>query len=275
MFLVVFVCIIALTKSYNLPLPVRYIYNPHISEIAVNLSQASYCVSSPSNWTCATCDETNYLDSVIQKYGERCLIGYNTELESLFVSFRGSSDPLNWIDDFQISKVSPYNDTKIEVEKGFYKVYEHIRSAVLEVLDELKTQYSTKKLLLTGHSLGAATTTLMAFDVMNEYDVMLYTFGSPRVGNKYFVESFENQINMFRITHYCDIVPHVSPEFLDYLHLPQEIWYNEENNNYYMCKIDYTEEDDECSNSCLLSAYSTSDHLNYLNIAMGGTTGLC
>tara|TARA_B100000073_G_C23670515_1_gene548414 strand:- start:329 stop:1132 length:804 start_codon:yes stop_codon:yes gene_type:complete len=251
-------------------------YNEHIARVAVNISQAAYCVSESEPWSCATCDSTNKLEAIIEKHGERTLVGYNIELDSLFVSFRGSIDILNWIDDIQIQQIKPYDNQSIEVEKGFYKAYQYLKSDVMNSLNNMKTVYSTKKLLLTGHSLGAAIATLMAFDVLHDYQVLLYTYGSPRIGNKYFTKSFENVYEMYRITHYYDIVPHTPPEYLNYRHLSNEVWYSEDNDMYKTCEDNYEEEDKTCSDSCApIHCTSTSDHLNYLHIPMGSSTGLC
>ena len=102
------------------------IYDESISRIAVNLSQAAYC--NFSSWSCVTCDDTNILESIIESHGDRVLLGYNTQLNALFVSFRGSSNIQNWIDDIQVRKIYPYDDTRIAVEKGFYKGYQNIKS---------------------------------------------------------------------------------------------------------------------------------------------------
>ena len=57
----------------------------------------------------------------------------------------------------------------------------------------MTANHPTAKLIVTGHSLGAAQATLAALEI-NEYikkiDVF-YIYGSPRVGNKKFVEYAE------------------------------------------------------------------------------------
>ena len=71
------------------------------------------------------------------------------------------------------------------------------------------------------------------------------------------------------------MVPHLPEEFLHYLHIPNEIWYDENNINYVKCNDNYYYEDDLCSNSCSpLNCISINDHLNYLNISLG-TDGMC
>jgi len=94
------------------------------------------------------------------------------------------------------------------------------------------------------------------------------------VGNPAFANSFNQYAHSFthyRITHYYDIVPHVPEEILGYLHISNEIWYNEDNTVYKICS-DSTSEDKSCSDSCSPThCTSTSDHSNYLNVTMGGS----
>ena len=71
-------------------------YNEPRVEEALNIAQASYCVT--ENWDCLTCEEKNVLEHVIEKEGERILVGYNTEKDEIFVSSRGSENIMNWID---------------------------------------------------------------------------------------------------------------------------------------------------------------------------------
>ena len=77
---------------------------------------------------------------------------------------------------------------------------------------------------------------------------------------------------MYRITHYYDIVPHTPEELMGFLHLPNEVWYNENNTNYKICNDSDEMEDNTCSDSCApIHCTSTSDHLFYVNIHMGSS----
>ena len=254
-------------------------YDPALSKHCVNMAQSSYMVSSPEQWNCITCEPSIKLEYVVEENGARALQGYDSHTKSIFVAFRGSSNIQNWLDNIQISKISPYNDKSIDVEKGFYKAYTYVKDGLINNLPGLAKKYHTNSLLITGHSLGAAMATLMAYDIVTLFPnyklSYLINFGSPRVGNPAFVNSFNQYAHSFthyRITHYYDIVPHVPEEILGYLHISNEIWYNEDNTVYKICNDLTGEEDKTCSDSCSPThCTSTSDHSNYLNVTMGGS----
>lgn len=248
-------------------------YDPTLSKHCIDLAQSSYCVSSPTQWDCTTCDSSIQLEYVTEIEGVRAIQGYDNFTQTLFVAFRGSENIQNWIDNVQVEKVYPYNDTTIGIEKGFHKAYHYVENDLLRNLEKLTTTYKTHDVLVTGHSMGSALATLLAYDLMTSdtYTVShLITFGSPRVGNTAFVKSFNTYPLVYsRVTHYNDIVPHVPEELLGFLHVSNEIWYNEDNSEFSVCD-DYNTEDDMCSNSCSPThCTSTSDHLYYLNVTMG------
>ena len=259
-------------------------------QLGLYMSQASYCEEERlENWDCYTCDESVSLFRIIEQHGEKAIIGLYEN--TMIVSFRGSSNILNWIDNVQFSLSCPYNNPSICVETGFYKVFEYMKNDIYEALYSLIRTHGLKspKLLIGGHSLGAAVATLMTYDILNTMEAMeltqelnvryieLVTFGSPRVGNEAFVYDFMEttknpHLRTFeRVTHAYDIVPHLPQQFLGYDHIPHEIWYNEENTVTTSCDDEYDyEEDPQCSNSCgPLHCTSISDHLNYMNISMG------
>ena len=174
--------------------------------------------------------------------------------------------------------IYPYTSS-IGLEKGFYNLFNSMKDEIYDNLAIISKKYDTKNILITGHSLGGAISTLLSFDMLYNklpYKISLITFGSPRVGNQNFVEEF-NKYNIYssRITHYYDIVPHLPQEFLNYKHISKEIWYNEDNTKYSICNDSDSIEDDLCSNSCSPSkCTSVDDHMNYMNISMG-SDGYC
>ena len=246
---------------------------------ALNISQAAYCINESNDWTCATCNQQYIYETRLEHQGEQIIFGLIPDYNALFIGFRGSSNIQNWIDNIQCRQITPYDDKQLSVEKGFYNLFSSLDDMIYNILDNMIIKYNTNVLFITGHSLGGALASLMAFDV--EYSKKNYqvksviTFGSPRVGNSYFSRLFNQfQMNSYRITHYYDMVPHVPEEFMNYMHVAQEIYLSENNDRYTVCN-DANGEDDTCSNKCApLHCTSISDHMNYLNISMG-QDGLC
>jgi predicted lipase len=255
-------------------------YDEHFNNYALNISQASYCIDTVEQWNCATCQKSIQLVDIVENGGVRALNGIDNENNKIIVSFRGSSNIQNWIDNIQIGHIYPYsNYDDVGVDKGFYKAYSYVRESINHFIKEQNKLYPSYNILITGHSLGAALGTLAAFESVYLYEIkpdkiQLLTYGSPRVGNKAFKQYMMAIVFSWRTTHYYDIVPHVPEEFLDYIHITQEIWYNKDNSVYKTCN-DIEKEDSSCSNSCApTKCISIDDHLDYLNITMGNN-GLC
>lgn len=269
-FLFVYTCSFYV-RGYNEDMAMRY----------VNLCQATYCVTDINKWTCKTCDPTMYLEYIVEHSGSKALQGYDSYTNTLFTSFRGSSNIQNWLENVQFNKISPYSNSSIKVESGFYKAYNYIKDDIFDNLIILSDKYETSNVIITGHSSGGAMATLMSYDLATEYKFLdfriqiAFTFGSPRVGNSEFSKSFHlNVPSSYRVTHYYDMVPHVPQEFVSYEHVPSEIWYNENNSKYTLCHDFNSIEDPDCSNSCSpVHCTSTDDHLYYLNVTMGNDDG--
>lgn len=74
-----------------------------------------------------------------------------------------------------------------KVHDGFYDEVEKVWKPLMF---ELATIHSGKSLSVCGHSLGAAMATICAARLcVSGYKLVLYTYGSPRVGNRTFVKS--------------------------------------------------------------------------------------
>ena len=92
-----------------------------------------------------------------------------------------------------------------KVHKGFKEALEEVWSDLLPYIRKLRDKGC--KIWITGHSLGAALATLSAGRYGSAQGV--YTFGSPRVGNKAFKENFK--VRIYRIVNNDDIVARVPP----------------------------------------------------------------
>ena len=91
-------------------------------------------------------------------------------------------------------------------------VHRGFKGALDEVWHDLEDHISyqqrkNRKIWMTGHSLGAALATLAADRYGNVQG--LYTYGSPRVGDRNFKEDFN--VNAYRFVNHSDIVTKVPP----------------------------------------------------------------
>ena len=130
------------------------------------------------------------------------------------VVFRGSESKSDWYYDLMILKTKILEDKyrNCSVHSGFYRqlhetdVYEKI----LEVLKPLKEEYPDYTIYVTGHSLGAALSTLFGFELSHEIDseITVVSFASPRVGNNIFRNIFDKKSNLthYRVSNDRDIV---------------------------------------------------------------------
>lgn len=147
--------------------------------------------------------------------------------DTFVIAFRGSEETgvADWITDLKISQqVFPYKESKndkIRVHYGFIEAYQSVRDAVLKGAKETPL----KKIICTGHSLGGALATLAALDIKfncPDKEVSCYTYGSPKVGNKDFVESYNKRVpNTFRFVNGVDAVPQIPP--IAYEHVGKEL----------------------------------------------------
>jgi triacylglycerol lipase len=100
------------------------------------------------------------------------------------------------------------------VHQGFARTYATVREAIREEL----TQHAGR-LLITGHSLGAALATLAAADHAARRPTLI-TFGSPRVGDAAFARLLAG-LPIRRFVGCCDVVTRVPPEQFEQPHIHQ------------------------------------------------------
>jgi hypothetical protein len=154
---------------------------------------------------------------------------------TIWISYRGTSDINEWHDDFTYNQsglpgkktlyqipVPFFDKNKLmglapKAHNGFIKVYSYFKEKLLKIIKDNKPT----NIIITGHSLGAAVGTLTSVDLtINGFENITYVFGSPRVGNKDFSDLVDNKsIPLFRISNTCDIIPTlpfaVSPNLQD------------------------------------------------------------
>lgn len=156
------------------------------------------------------------------------------------VAFRGTEtkQPRDFLTDADFVQLPahPAGVLKGLVHMGFQEALDAIWPAVDAAIK--KARDANQTLWLTGHSLGAALATLATARLCAaSVDVSgLYTFGSPRVGNRDFAACFEKLAGdrTFRFVDHRDIVARAPPEtFLGkftYKHVGQVKYFDRDGN---------------------------------------------
>lgn len=125
-----------------------------------------------------------------------------------FLVFRGTVTGREWFFDLEANMRDYRLKNWGQVASGFMKIYDRCRESFIEALGALPAE---TQLFITGHSLGAALSTVALPDVVDSTHFKsptLYNFASPRVGDNTFVQAF-NALpgkRAFRLVNTSDVV---------------------------------------------------------------------
>ncbi len=160
------------------------------------------------------------------------------------VIFRGSESKSDWYYDLMVLKrqILPniYND--VWVHSGFYyQLHEtDVYSKLVETVKGLKKEYPEYNIYITGHSLGAALSTLFGFELSHEIesDITVISFASPRIGNYGFRKAFDSKDNLvhYRVSNDRDIV--TAGPMINFHHVGMNIALDEDKCEFFT-KYDY------------------------------------
>ena len=133
---------------------------------------------------------------------------------SLILSFRGTSSKSDVKSDLTSGK-----NYEIDNGQSAGKVHVGFKQETDKLWPEIyKSLHDVQSLYVTGHSLGAAMATIAARRLKSKVTALI-TFGSPRVGNKEFVNGM-NDLNIlhYRVQNNCDDVTKVPPRLMGFRH---------------------------------------------------------
>jgi len=264
-------------------------YDEDTSKKYTWLSASAYCDGDTiAKWGCPYCANVKFTFSGLIQNASMAILGFaGSDDNNIYIVYRGTEPNIlkNWEEDFKVKEIPIDYIQGAKVHSGFWETYSSVRAQSLKAANDLLKVKPNAPVVVTGHSLGGALATLFAGDFAQTYNnIVLWTFGSPRVGDTTFANAIINNNNIkekWRVVHNRDIVPHVPPqEFsmkifkidLQYHHVATEVWYKNGLSNppYKIC--DGTGEDKTGSNSEI--DLSVEDHLTYLGIRMACTKNM-
>lgn len=149
---------------------------------------------------------------------------FTNDIDIVFAC-RGT-EPTEWNDlKADINAAQALAETVGRVHRGFKKEVDDL----WPILEELLIK-NHKNLWFTGHSLGGAMATICAgrcfLSNINSTPEQVQTFGSPRVGNKRYINHVD--INYLRWVNNNDIVTRSPPLWMGYRHTGQEMYLDSE-----------------------------------------------
>ena len=254
---------------------------------AMFYSAAAYCnQSSVVHWECgAACNNITGIQGEVITFVNRTTdtfgyVGFNGIENEIIVAFKGTrwTDFQNWITNLDYFQAPYEYAEEAQVHLGFKIAFESVADLMVRAVHPFIDEHPTARVLITGHSLGAALATLGALELKRQFGIShpdnhmhLYTFGSPRMGNQAFADylnTLYGEGTYQRVTHYNDLVPHLPPIPVNFIHGGTEVWYYENSNidlKYVVCPASPfgQSEDLSCSDSLLFKT-GIMAHFMYL-----------
>jgi hypothetical protein len=139
------------------------------------------------------------------------------------LSFRGTEKKISdWLRDF---KVTTHDTGQYgPVHQGFYDGYKAVEPIVRQFL--IKAGADSKKLWMTGHSLGAAIAAIAGAELYDDFRAYGFsTYGQPKLGTALLADFYSHQYGgrYFRFKNNNDIVTRIPPGFD---HVGKLYWFN-------------------------------------------------
>ncbi|KAF2995168.1 hypothetical protein E8E14_002256 [Neopestalotiopsis sp. 37M] len=164
---------------------------------------------------------------------------YHSESLGIIVAYEGTnlSSLISIVHDVTAIAVPPSLALGIPLDNFVYGGWQDAWLAtwvgVQQGLREVTAQYNTSKIVVTGHSLGAAIALLGALAIEKEFGNVdkVIAYGVPRVGNPAFANSFDKIFSgrYTGVTNGNDWVPSVPFEWMGYRHPSGMVWINPAN----------------------------------------------
>ena len=273
-------------------------YNPELSLKMLYLSAVAYDESNDlvHQQQCldnALASDKFQLQTVVTKtcdaIGNDCsgYVAVSHTLKVVVVAFRGSTDfdqVVKQILETLVAPKMPFLDG--EVQAYWKRAFDVLWPSMQTVVKTLVSQNPSYQIWVTGHSLGGAmaslaSTWLAYYNVAPRKNIILYTFGMPRVGNYDYALQHDQLVNnSWRVVNDNDLAPHFPTVFsVSILNGPYhhgvEAFYSQEATSVYSphkeCHGKPYNEDASCSffKFAGITSDSIEKHRTYFSIPVG------
>ncbi|KAI0746036.1 alpha/beta-hydrolase [Earliella scabrosa] len=205
-------------------------------------ARAAYCsAEAVTNWSCGeSCDVLPNVQVLAAGGDDAAIPGFfiasDPDAQTIVVAHQGTepTEFLSVLNDIQFAQVDanatlfPQASADVKLHDGFQKTQGRTADLVLSTVQSGLAASGFKKVLVTGHSLGAAVASLDAamlrMALPADVAVDAIVFGLPRVGNSAWADLFDSLVPTFvHVTNQDDVVPNVPPHFLDFQHPSGEL----------------------------------------------------
>ncbi|KAJ5129151.1 uncharacterized protein N7515_005190 [Penicillium bovifimosum] len=178
-------------------------------------------------------DNTTVIDIFHSTTGPTGYIALDHTRQLIVLAFRGTISKHDSEIDFKI------NLSKIDIcegclaHEGFLEYWQAVEDQATSKLKQATQEYQDYRLSVVGHSLGAAVATLAGASLRKHFTLDMWTFGSPKPGNKKLAEFITSQQppdSVYRVTHAADLVPKIPPTgiIFDWSQPSPEYWIDQE-----------------------------------------------
>ena len=205
-------------------------------------------------------------------------------VRAVVIAFRGTvSYSQLFVEVLETSLVPKENFLKSGKVQSYWKRgFESLWNSIGPKVKALALENPSYQIWVTGHSLGAAMASLASawlayHNIAPRENIILYTFGMPRVGDyKYAMQHDKLVKNSWRVVNYDDIVPHLPPLIEPDItsgpyHHGVEVFYSvvavSVNSTHRECHGTPYDEDRTCSFS--IKKLSIERHKKYFNVLVG------
>ncbi|KAJ7324045.1 alpha/beta-hydrolase [Mycena albidolilacea] len=206
-------------------------------------ARAAYCSgASLTSWSCGLPCDTLKGVTFLQSGGDQGLIpfyfiAHDAADQSLVVAHEGThtENILSLLNDAEFALVNvdtarfpqAAGKSNIKVHSGMQSTFQRTADGLLAGVQAGLQNFGVKKVVVTGHSLGAALATMTGAMIKSAVDpsveVVVTTFGLPRSGNEAWADFLDSNVGVTFVTNQNDPVPTVPPLLFGYTHSAGEV----------------------------------------------------